>query len=223
MQHGVLHRTQHQRFSVRRANKRRASNQSTEPEGSRSQWSHTLLTHFRKLQIYLTRCCLRLPPQTTSQWSIGTCVRLGAGRSRVRRRSRVSAGSYQDLVNWYCSLLARRTVCRGAARNTRRTFKQTRNCTVVALQDHCSYTAPTTNHHIKKATIRTNYEFSNFYTTMVTTGISYPETAINNSDGVLRLVFVSLDRWRMSVSRLLWAICWYFARSKTFEIRFWKM
>jgi len=50
-------------------------------------------------------------------------------------------------------------VCGWAAANTPRTQKQTewnetRNCTnsVVALQDQCSYKAPTTNHHIKKKT-----------------------------------------------------------------------
>jgi len=31
------------------------------------------------------------------------------------------ARSYQDLVNWYCSLLIRRTVCGRAAGNTSRT------------------------------------------------------------------------------------------------------
>ena len=43
----------------------------------------------------------------TSPWPRGKCVRFGAGRSRVRLLSR----SYQDLVNWYCGLLTRRTVC----------------------------------------------------------------------------------------------------------------
>jgi len=47
-------------------------------------------------------------------------VRFGAVRSRVRP----SAGSYQDRVNWYCSLLARRTVCGRAAGNTPRTQEQ---------------------------------------------------------------------------------------------------
>jgi len=82
--------------------------------------------------------------------SSGKCVRFGAGRSRVRE-------SYQDLVNWYCSLLTRRTVCGRSAGNTPRTqtnteWNETINCTnsVVALQDHCSYKAPTTNHHNKK-------------------------------------------------------------------------
>ena len=89
----------------------------------------------------------------TSPWSSDKCVRFDAGRSRVRLLAR----SYQDHVNWYCSFLTMRTVCRRAAGNTPRTQKQTewnetRNCTnsVVALLDHCSYKVPTTNHHIKK-------------------------------------------------------------------------
>jgi len=52
-------------------------------------------------------------------------------------------------------------VCGRAAGNTPRTQKQTewsesRNCTnsVLALQDHCSYKAPTTNHHIKQKNIQ---------------------------------------------------------------------
>jgi len=71
----------------------------------------------------------------------------------------LSTGSYQDVINWYCSLLTRRTVCGRAAGNTLRTQKQpewksvnaeiVRN-SVLALQDHCSYKAPTTNHHIKQ-------------------------------------------------------------------------
>jgi len=70
----------------------------------------------------------------------------------VGSRVRLSAGSYQDLANWCCNLLTRRAVCGRAAGNTPRTQKQARNCSnsVVALQDHCSYKAPTTNHHIKK-------------------------------------------------------------------------
>jgi len=60
----------------------------------------------------------------------GKFVRFGASRSRVQ----LSPRSYQDLVNWYCSLLTRRTVCRKAAGNTPRTQKQTelnetRHCT----------------------------------------------------------------------------------------------
>jgi len=73
----------------------------------------------------------------------------------VGARVRLSAGSYQDLINWYCSLLTRRTVCGRAAGNTPRSQTQTewhesRNWTnsVLALQDHCCYKAPTTNHHI---------------------------------------------------------------------------
>ena len=66
-----------------------------------------------------------------------------------------SAGSYQDVVIWYCSLFTRRTVCGRAVGNKPRTEKQTewnesRNCTnsMVALQDRCSYKTPTTNQHI---------------------------------------------------------------------------
>jgi len=72
------------------------------------------------------------------------------------KKIRFSAGSYQDLANWYCSIFTRRTVCKRAAGNTPRTQKQIRNCTnsVVALQDHCRYKATTTNHHIKKKKIR---------------------------------------------------------------------
>ena len=79
----------------------------------------------------------------------------------VGPRVRLSSGSHRDLINWCCSLLTRRTVCGRAAGNTPRTQKQTewsesRNCTnsVLALQDHCSYKAPTTNHHIKQKNIQ---------------------------------------------------------------------
>jgi len=43
-------------------------------------------------------------------------------------------------------------VCGRAAGDKPRTQKETRNCSnsVVALQDHCSYKAPKTNHHVKK-------------------------------------------------------------------------
>ena len=61
----------------------------------------------------------------TSSWSSGKCVRIGPGRTK----GQLSAGSYQDLLNWYCSLPSRHTVCRRAAGNTTRTQKQTRNCT----------------------------------------------------------------------------------------------
>ena len=67
--------------------------------------------------------------EQTSPWSRGTCARFGAGRSGVR----LSAGSYQDLVNWYCSLLIRRTVCGRAAGNTLRTQNRSeRNETEIA-------------------------------------------------------------------------------------------
>jgi len=89
----------------------------------------------------------------TSPWSSGKCVRYGVGRSRVR----LSAGSYQDLVNWY-NLLTGRTVCGRAVGNTPWRQKQTRSCrnSVVALQNHCSYEAPTTNHHIKHLHLMTS-------------------------------------------------------------------
>jgi len=83
----------------------------------------------------------------------GKCVRFGAGRSRFH----LSVGSYQDLMDWYCSLLTRRTVCGRAAGNTPRTQKQTewnetRYCTnsIGVLQDHCSYKAPTATTISKK-------------------------------------------------------------------------
>jgi len=66
------------------------------------------------------------------------------------------AGSYQDLVDWYCRLLTRRTVygksCSGHKQNTK-TTRVKMNPEIVqnsdlALQDHCSYKAPTTNRHI---------------------------------------------------------------------------
>ena len=57
----------------------------------------------------------------TSPWSSGKCVRFGAGRSRVR----LFAGCYQDLVNWCCSLLTRRTVCGRAAGNSPKPRKKT--------------------------------------------------------------------------------------------------
>ena len=78
----------------------------------------------------------------------GKFVRLDAGRSMVR----LSAGSYQDLANCYCSLLTRRTVWRRAAANTSRAQKhiesnEARHCTnsLVALHDHCYHKAPSTN------------------------------------------------------------------------------
>ena len=47
------------------------------------------------------RSCCFIYCMWTSSWSSGKCVRFGAGRSRVR----LSAGSYHDLINWYCSIL----------------------------------------------------------------------------------------------------------------------
>ena len=101
----------------------------------------------------------------TSPWSSGKCGRFGAGRSGVR----LSAGSYQDLVNWYCSLLIRRTVWGRATGNTKTNWVKWKpgKCTnsVVALQDLCSYKAPTTNHHIKpkivkwRSTVKWSFDF----------------------------------------------------------------
>jgi len=44
----------------------------------------------------------------TSPWCSSKFVRFGAAWSRVR----LSAGSHQDIVNWYCSLHTRHMVCR---------------------------------------------------------------------------------------------------------------
>jgi len=66
----------------------------------------------------------------TSPWSSGKCARFGAGRSGVR----LSAGSYQDLVNWYCSLLTRRTVCGRAAGNTLRTQNRSKRNEIEIVQ-----------------------------------------------------------------------------------------
>jgi len=87
-----------------------------------------------------------------SRWSSEKCVRFGAGRSRVR----LSAGSYQDLVNWFCSLLTRRTVCGRAAGNSPRTQKKQVNWNqkLYKLSRGGKTTAvikrQQTNHHIKQ-------------------------------------------------------------------------
>ena len=126
---------------------------------SRPKWdkAHVAVTKkFTITNIFNVVTQLQLVFCKTSPWSSG---KLGAGRSRVR----LAARSYQDLVNWSCSLLTRCTVCgRRAAGNTPRTQKETRNCTnsVVALQDQCSYAAPTTNHHIKKRVLQKYSAFS---------------------------------------------------------------
>ena len=84
---------------------------------------------------------------------------VSASASVLVGREFSSAGSNQDLVNWYCSLLTRRTVYGRAAGNSPRTtttkinkWNDIWNCrnSVVALLDHCSYKALTTNHHIKQ-------------------------------------------------------------------------
>ena len=95
----------------------------------------------------------------TSPWPRGKCARFGAGGSRVR----LSAGSYQDLVNWYFGLLTRRTVYGKSCRELTQNIKTSRvkmkpeivHNSVVALQDHGSYKAPTTNHHIKQTNKKT--------------------------------------------------------------------
>jgi len=46
--------------------------------------------------------------------SSGKCVRFDASRWKVR----LTAGSYQDLISCYCSLVTGRTVCGRAAGNT---------------------------------------------------------------------------------------------------------
>ena len=101
----------------------------------------------------------------TSPWPIGKCVRFGAGRSRVR----LSAGSYQDLVNWCCSLLTRRTVCGRAAGNTLRTQNRSgRNETEIVqtqswrYKTFSCYKVPTTNHHNKQTSSTVNMSFLPF-------------------------------------------------------------
>jgi len=68
--------------------------------------------------------------------SVSWSDRFGADRSRVR----LSAGSNQDLVNWYCSLLTRRTVCGRAAGNTLSTQNRSeRNATEIAQTQSWRY------------------------------------------------------------------------------------
>jgi len=57
-------------------------------------------------------------------------VRFDAGGSRVR----LTVGSCQDFLSWYCSLFTRRTVCGRAGGNTPRTqiqieWNESRECT----------------------------------------------------------------------------------------------
>jgi len=70
----------------------------------------------------VARCAFlrRKPWLARCESQSGKCNRFGAGRSWVR----CSAGSYEDLVCWYCSLLTRHTVYRRAAGNTPRTQKK---------------------------------------------------------------------------------------------------
>jgi len=68
----------------------------------------------------------------------------------VVKKVRLSAGSHQDLVNCYCSLLTRRTVCGRAAGNTTGTqktseLKQKLYKTSRGSTRPCGYKVPTTN------------------------------------------------------------------------------
>ena len=82
-----------------------------------SRWLRYLISVVSSVHLFSTTCSLPvLSLCKTSPWSSGKCVHLGAGRSRVR----LPGGSYQDLVNWYCNLLTRRTVHGRAAGNKSR-------------------------------------------------------------------------------------------------------
>ena len=77
-----------------------------------------------------------------SMW-YSKCVRTCTGGSGVCLCARFQ----QDLVNWYCSLLTRRTVCGRVARTiqtAKNKWIETRHGkhSVVVLQDHYSYEAP---------------------------------------------------------------------------------
>jgi len=69
---------------------------------------------------------------------------------------RLSAGSYQDFANWFCSLLIRRTLCVEELQRTHPKLKnkpsQTKpdivQSSLVALHDHCSYKASSVKHCI---------------------------------------------------------------------------
>ena len=81
---------------------------------------------------------------------VSKCVRFGAGRSEVR----LSAGSYQNLVYWYCSLLTKRALCwraAGVMYNAKKQIKwyptfQTLN---IGATNHCGCKASST-HYLKK-------------------------------------------------------------------------
>jgi len=79
---------------------------------------------------FVSSVCTRVRPCGTSPWCSDKCVRYGAGRSRVR----LSAGSYQDLVNWCCSLPTRCTACRRAAGISPRTHKRTSELKTESVQ-----------------------------------------------------------------------------------------
>ena len=97
--------------------------------------------------------CVSFEIPMTSSWSSGECVRFGAGRSRVLGRvlprpcKLVLQPSYQTHgVRKSCRELTQ-------INNKKNKWNETWNCrnSVLALQDHCSYKAPTTNHHIKQS------------------------------------------------------------------------
>ena len=64
----------------------------------RNSWSDVVIAS--NLSYWLLWARLRVVSYSEVVASSVQCVRFGAGRSRVR----LLAGSYQDLVNWYCSL-----------------------------------------------------------------------------------------------------------------------
>jgi len=88
--------------------------------------------------------------QVTSTWSSGKCVRFGAGRSRVPRPGlTLQIGTVAFLPGARCAEVLQGT--QPEHKNKPSEMKTRNNTTsVLALQDHCSYKAPTTNHHIKK-------------------------------------------------------------------------
>jgi len=81
--------------------------------------------------------------QWASPWPGGKWVRFCADRSRFRH----SAGSYQDLVNWYCSLLTRRMVCVRAAGAVVQNAKTQPNQMILDLEQSCHKTIVDIKHH----------------------------------------------------------------------------
>ena len=89
--------------------------QSYFPYPSQMSFEQRKETTFDRRVAYITAPVVRgLCCPSCVRFGTSKCVRFGTSRSRVR----ISAGSYQDLVHWYCSLLTRRTVCRRATGNT---------------------------------------------------------------------------------------------------------